>query len=115
MGDDPNATFRPDITFRAMNVRLPSARKLFLVQLTIFVLFALLASSSSFTSITASATSALKLMPSPGKFPMQISNCTFNYVASAANDRRNKDTIYFESWVRNTILGVAWWMISRVL
>ncbi|KAI4620767.1 uncharacterized protein J4E87_007095 [Alternaria ethzedia] len=112
MEDDPNATFRPDIPFRTMNFRLPSARKLSIVLLATFALFAALAATSSFTTITAFATSAFKLatfalkfVPSQGKAPIQISNVTFNYMASVADDGKNMMDL--SAWVHSIILSVT--------
>ncbi|KAI4651190.1 uncharacterized protein J4E79_009389 [Alternaria viburni] len=115
MEDNSDATLRPGFTFRAMNVRLPSARKLSIVLLATFALFAALASTSSFETITAFATSAIKLitfalkfLPSSGKVPIQISNVTFNYMASPADG--GNITIDLPTWVHGIILTVARWL-----
>ena len=120
MEDNSDVTHRPDPPLRAMNVRLPSARKLSIVLLAIFVLFAALASTSSFTTITPFPTSAtklanfaLKLLPSSGKAPIQISNVTFNYLASAEDD--DKTTMDCTAWVHSVILAVAWSPISMFI
>ena len=112
MEEAPDVPFRPDLPFRAMNSRLLSARKLSLVLLTIFALFAALAATSSFTTITAFATSAVKLatfalkfVPSQGKAPIQISNVTFNYVASVADDGKNMMDL--SAWVHSIIVSVT--------
>ncbi|KAI4914440.1 hypothetical protein J4E85_010503 [Alternaria conjuncta] len=112
MEDNSDVTLRPDLGLRIMNFRLPSARKLSLVLLTIFALFAALAATSSFTTITAFATSAIKLatfalkfVPSSVKAPIQISNVTFNYVASVADDGKNMMDL--SAWVHSIIISVT--------